>query len=89
MAMASENLLLKTMIVSNEQKEEAATYIPFIANLIKGNFTLKERLDVSRNIYNAFRKQQKSIKNHGDSENEEKSNFFRPKVFNRPYYLRF
>ncbi len=87
--MASGNFLLQAMTISNEQKEEAATYIPFIANIIKGNFTLKERLDVSRNIYNAFRKQQKSFKKHGDGENEEKSNFFRSKVLNRPYYLRF
>jgi hypothetical protein len=90
MVMTNGNLLLKAMTVSNEQIEEAATYIPFIANLIKGNFTLKEKLDVSRNIYNAYRKQHKSIKIHEDSvKDSEKSHFFKSKTLNRPYYLRF
>ena len=84
-------------IENSDENEAAATYIPFIMNLIKLSLTQKEKLYLSQNVYNAFLKQQSSVKNSIPQTSE--NNFNRKSgnkisqahVFSKskPYILRF
>ena len=75
-----------------DEQEEAATYIPFIMNLIspRKKLTLKEKLSISQNVYNAFRKQ-KIIHDSQNEKNLNRNKVHLDKTFsmNKPYYLRF
>ena len=77
----------------NQEAAAAATYIPFIMNLIKSSLSHKEKFNISQNVYNAFRrKQQQQEEEKVMQENEEKAlrkyeeKFYNIKVYkNKPF----
>ena len=88
-------MMTKKLLQQDNQAAAAATYIPFIMNLIKPSLSRKEKFKLSQNVYNAFRRKQheqeeeKVMKENEEKalrKNEEKlSKFYK----NKPYYLRF
>ena len=76
-----------------EDQEAAAKYIPFIMKLIKPNLTLKEKLALSQNVYNAFlrQRQRETVKILTEKENTiyELKNNAQDVIKAKHYYLRF
>ena len=98
--MTSGDLLTKRFVQQDDlAATSAATYIPFIMNLIKSTLSRKEKFEMSQNVYNAFRKKLQEEEEKVLKENEEKAikkKLNEPKSYNvqhlyknKPYYLRF
>ena len=51
-------IMMLSVIRGDSQLEEsdAATFIPFIMHLIRGNLTHDEKLNISQNLYSAYKK---------------------------------
>ena len=67
-------MMTKKLLQQDNQAAAAATYIPFIMNLIKSSLSRKEKFNISQNVYNAFRrKHQQQEEERVMQENEEKA----------------